>query len=228
MKHIKYLIIFIFFVMNLFKFNSVLAYSEDKEITSNYSIVADLNINKLFLVNNNTNKIFKDYPIASGKLSTPSPVGTWKIVNKESGWGKGFGSRWMALNVPWGKYGIHGTNKPFSIGGSASLGCIRMFNKDVEDLYSLVNVGTTVVIYGGSYNMEYNTFRLLSPGDRGSDVFEVQRRLKNLGYYKGPLNGIYGDELKKDVIRFEKDNQLLVTHNLDKKFYRKLGIIPFD
>ncbi len=60
--------------------------------------------------------------------------------------GGGFGSRWMGLNVPWGgKYGIHGTNQPGSIGFNASAGCIRMRNKDVEELYNLVEYNTTVL-----------------------------------------------------------------------------------
>ena len=41
-------------------------------------------------------------------------------------------------------YGIHGTNNPDSIGTAASSGCIRMRNSDVEELYSLVQVGTPV------------------------------------------------------------------------------------
>ncbi|MCY6370642.1 L,D-transpeptidase [Clostridium ganghwense] len=48
-------------------------------------------------------KVLKTYTIASGKPSTPSPVGTWTIVNKGI-WGEGFGGRWMGFNVPWGKY----------------------------------------------------------------------------------------------------------------------------
>ena len=41
---------------------------------------------------------------------------------------------------------IHGTNDPRSIGGYVSWGCIRMYNRDVMDLYSRVAVGTPVVI----------------------------------------------------------------------------------
>ncbi len=58
----------------------------------------------------------------------------------------------MGLNVPWGgKYGIHGTNQPGSIGFNASGGCIRMRNQDVEELYSLVESGTMVNITNGQY-----------------------------------------------------------------------------
>lgn len=52
------------------------------------------------------------------------------------------------MNVKWGNYGIHGTNKPWSIGQRQSGGCIRMLNKDVIDLYSRVDVGTPVKIIG--------------------------------------------------------------------------------
>jgi len=41
---------------------------------------------------------------------------------------------------------IHGTNDPKSIGGYVSWGCIRMYNRDIMDLYSRVSVGTPVVI----------------------------------------------------------------------------------
>lgn len=44
-------------------------------------------------------------------------------------------------------YGIHGTDEPNSIGHSVSHGCIRMLNKDVEQLYPLVPVGTIVYVY---------------------------------------------------------------------------------
>ena len=45
-----------------------------------------------------------------------------------------------------GQYAIHGTNRPGSIGGFVSYGCIRMHNSDVLDLYSRITVGTPVVV----------------------------------------------------------------------------------
>lgn len=44
-------------------------------------------------------------------------------------------------------YGIHGTDVPSSIGRSASHGCIRVRNEDIEVLYQLVPVGTPVFVY---------------------------------------------------------------------------------
>jgi lipoprotein-anchoring transpeptidase ErfK/SrfK len=45
-----------------------------------------------------------------------------------------------------GQYAIHGTNKPRSIGGFVSYGCIRMYNHDIADLYGRVSVGTRVIV----------------------------------------------------------------------------------
>jgi lipoprotein-anchoring transpeptidase ErfK/SrfK len=51
-----------------------------------------------------------------------------------------------ALTLSGGEYAIHGTNRPGSIGGFVSYGCIRMFNHDILDLYGRVSPGTQVVV----------------------------------------------------------------------------------
>ncbi|WLD92554.1 L,D-transpeptidase [Alkalihalobacillus sp. AL-G] len=90
-------------------------------------------------------RLLKTYPIAVGKILTPTPTGEYLIVNKEINPGGPYGSRWMGLSKP--HYGIHGTDDPSSIGKNVSLGCIRMHNKDVIELFSLVDIGTHVWIH---------------------------------------------------------------------------------
>jgi lipoprotein-anchoring transpeptidase ErfK/SrfK len=51
-----------------------------------------------------------------------------------------------ALTLRGGEYAIHGTNRPESIGRFVSAGCIRMHNRDIVELYSLVGVGTPVLV----------------------------------------------------------------------------------
>ena len=51
-----------------------------------------------------------------------------------------------AMTLSGGEYAIHGTNRPGSVGGFVSYGCIRMLNPDISDLYQRVSVGTTVVV----------------------------------------------------------------------------------
>lgn len=205
---------------------------EEKEMKKhpdydNLAIYIDINMKTLELVNLDNNSVLKRYLIATGKTKTPSPIGNWTITEKAR-WGKGFGTRWMGLNVPWGKYGIHGTNNPSSIGRPASHGCIRMQNKDVEDLYRYVKVGTPVNILGGTFGPFGNGFKVLVPGDRGADVFEVQKRMKRMGYYPGYIDGIYGEGMKAYVIKFRKDTGLSLTHNIDLEFYKALNIYLFE
>jgi lipoprotein-anchoring transpeptidase ErfK/SrfK len=98
------------------------------------------------------------YRVAVGKASTPSPTGAFKIVNRvpnptyyhkgqviPAGKGNPVGTRWMGLSAK--GYGIHGTNQPTSIGKAASTGCIRMTQRDLEELFELVNVGDPVEIH---------------------------------------------------------------------------------
>lgn len=204
--------------------------SEDvylKNSSGNYVILVEVHNKKLMLIDRENEKVIKTYPIATGKPSSPTPLGTFKIVEKAQ-WGEGFGTRWLGLNVPWGKYGIHGTNRPESIGGNLSAGCIRMRNKDVEELYSLVGYNTTVVIVNGLYGPFGQGFRVLKPGDRGSDVLEVQKRLKQKGYYQGSLDGIYGETMKSALIKFLKANNIPLTDKITAEIYEKLDIILME
>ena len=52
----------------------------------------------------------------------------------------------FALTLGDGTYAIHGTNRPQSVGRFVSHGCIRMYNADIRTLYSMVAVGTPVIV----------------------------------------------------------------------------------
>ena len=99
------------------------------------------------------------YPVGPGKVSTPTPTGYYKVIDKEvnptwtdpgdasasipSGPSNPLGYRWIGIG---GNYGIHGTNHPDSVGHYVSNGCIRMHEEDVEKIYDMVEVGTPVEI----------------------------------------------------------------------------------
>ena len=102
-------------------------------------------------------RLVKSYPIAVGARVSPSPDGEFAVINhakdptyrhggKEILPGKDnpLGTRWIGLSLK--GYGIHGTNVPKSIGKAASHGCFRMAQRDVEELYSRVRVGDTVIV----------------------------------------------------------------------------------
>lgn len=89
-------------------------------------------------------RVFRQYVVATGKEETPTPTGVFTVINKQIDPGGPYGTRWLGLSRR--GYGIHGTNDPSSIGKAASNGCVRMFNEDVEALFSIVPVGTVVRI----------------------------------------------------------------------------------
>lgn len=193
---------------------------------SEYDIMIDLTESTLYLFRGN--EMLKKFPVAQGKDNSPSPIGIWEITTKARNWGTGFGTRWMGINVPWGIYGIHGTNKPYSVGQRASGGCFRMHNSDVEELYSLVPYKTKVYVYGGPYRNLGSYMEILEPGDTQSHVLEVQTRLKTKGYYKGDIDGIYGEGMKQALLDFKKDAGISYNHYVDEETYKALGILDFE
>lgn len=111
----------------------------------------------------NDNKLVATYPTTVGSDATPSPQGTFKIINKvKMPWYKatvGEGSTkkvymlppgpnnpvgvvWMGLSKP--SYGLHGSPKPEGISRQASAGCVRLTNWDVLEVYANIENGATV------------------------------------------------------------------------------------
>jgi hypothetical protein len=223
----KVLIILLIVVTIFFPHSNTAAASTITDDKSNLSVLVDISEEELYLIDTKNNKIIKTYKIADGKASTPSPIGTWEVVSLSRSNGC-FGSRWIGLNVPWGSYAIHGTNIPGSIGSKASHGCIRMLNKHVEELYEYMELGTIVAIYAGPCGPFENGLKIIKPGAIGSEVFEIQKRMKNLGYYPRAITGMYGEGMKKYVLKFREDTMLKHTANIDREFYKKLGIELID
>ena len=99
------------------------------------------------------------FSIAVGAEASPSPTGEFQIVSRvsnptyyrpgmviPSGKDNPVGTRWVGLSQK--GYGIHGTNAPRSIGHAASHGCIRLRNRDMERLFTMLRVGDVVAIRG--------------------------------------------------------------------------------
>jgi L,D-transpeptidase ErfK/SrfK len=129
---------------------------EDKAVPRR-RIVVSITDRKLVLIEDG--RVVKIYQTAVGAPKTPSPTGTFTIVQRipDPTWytkgrivppGKSnpLGTRWMGLSRK--GYGIHGTSSPASIGHNASHGCIRMRNRDAEDLFERVAVGDVVELAG--------------------------------------------------------------------------------
>ena len=65
---------------------------------------------------------------------------------------------------------------------------------------------------------------VLRQGSTGGEVKEVQRRLKQWGYYSGAVDGIFGSGTKQAVIAFQKKNGLTADGVVGKATYAALGM----
>lgn len=170
-------------------------------------------------------QVFRTYPVAVGTPATPTPVGEYRIVFKGKNWGPSYGPRWLGLDVPWGVYGIHGTNKPDSIGGHKSHGCIRMLNRDVMELYEFVPVGTKVTIFGHILGGLLQEPRTIAQGDIGGDVQLIQSRLKSAGYFKGVCNGKFRADTTEAVKKLQHDLRLPRNGVVSRRIFEALGLL---
>ena len=168
------------------------------------------------------------FPIASGAAETPSPIGVFRVTSRFVPDMSGFGTRFLGLNVPWGSYGIHGTNKPESIGQNASHGCIRMRVGDAETLFKMIPWGVRVVVQGGPYGPLNWGLRTLKEGDRGADVQQLQLRLIQQGFLWGGADGVFGAATRQAVIAARKKLNLPPGETADGTLQRKLGMILFE
>lgn len=169
-------------------------------------------------------KKVKEYIVAVGNPSTPTPVGEYKVTYKGKDWGASFGPRWLGLNVPWGYYGIHGTNRPHSIGQHLSHGCIRMRNHDVLELFDMIPIGTKVTIFGHILGDPEHNPRDLAEGDIGGDVQLIQTRLKSAGYFNGICNGKFRSDTTSAVRKFQRDHGLAENGVVSIKVYMEFGL----
>lgn len=153
-------------------------------VTRTPAAVPDSVFSKMIIINlaqhslslYNREELLAQFPIACGSATWPTPAGIWKIVSKQrnpswtnpgTSWAKSMppyippgpgnplGTRALALNAS--GVLIHGTYSSGSIGYSVSHGCIRMYLKDVEQLFEMVEVNTPVYI-------------IKAPGNPGFDV----------------------------------------------------------
>jgi lipoprotein-anchoring transpeptidase ErfK/SrfK len=141
---------------------------ENAEAPRNVSIKIDTKTKMLNVFD--AGKLIAAYPVTVGSQQTASPIGDWKVMRitkmptfrydkemlqhgKRSGnfYALPPGPRdpvgvvWIALNKK--GIGIHGTDKPDSIGRAASHGCIRLANWDVVRLATKIKPGDSVSIH---------------------------------------------------------------------------------
>lgn len=109
------------------------------------------------------NRPIKSYPVAIGRRGWETPKGDFQVIQmlKNPTWIHPLTGESIpggAAKNPLGRYwigfwtdgrdwiGFHGTPDPNSVGKAASHGCVRMYNKDIEELFRQVSLGTQVTV----------------------------------------------------------------------------------
>lgn len=206
------------------------------------------------------------YPVGVGKINTPTPQGYFKVVEKivnptwtdpantsnsiPSGPNNPLGYRWIGIG---GNYGIHGTNKPDSVGHYVSNGCIRMVEANVEKVFDMVDVGTEVqlvynrlvidkaqdgrvayYIYPDGYNIQNLSVDFVKKGLAGYGIadFVTNDAIQNAinasngqpNYVASPVNIIYNNaKLPYKAVNYQ--NLLYVpVNNLAKTLNTNVNI----
>jgi len=125
-----------------------------------------INVPEMRLYHFNSKKgTVSTYPVTVGEEETPTPLGTFRIVDREidpdwnippklqqkynkkimqAGDDNPIGKYWLGLSAR--GYGIHGTDNAWSVGRILSNGCIRLYPEDIERLFPDVPKGTVVEI----------------------------------------------------------------------------------
>ena len=154
------------------------------------------------------------HPIGIGRVGWATPQGTTKIVRgtKDPTWrptasiikehkeergedlprvvGPGPDNPLgrYAFYLAWPSYMIHGTNKPAGVGLRSSHGCIRLYPEDIEELYSMVKIGTKVTVVNEPFVFGFQNDKLYLQAfdvleDDTRDWQKAQKRLvsKSIG-----------------------------------------------
>jgi len=109
-------------------------------------------------------QVVKAYPVAVGRPGWETPTGTFKVrqMFQDPAWvsplqtgvtipggdpENPLGRFWIGFWTDGKNWiGFHGTPNPRSVGTAASHGCVRMYNRDIEELFQQVTLGTVVTV----------------------------------------------------------------------------------
>jgi len=107
-------------------------------------------------------RVKTSFPVAVGRRGWETPTGNYRVLQmiQNPAWQNPFtgeviapgrenplGTRWIGFWTDGNNYiGFHGTPNEETIGTSASHGCVRMFDRDVQKLFEMVAIGTPVSV----------------------------------------------------------------------------------
>lgn len=124
------------------------------------ALVIDLSDRRVYVYH--WDQLHTSFPVAIGRGGWETPVGEFEVIQmiRDPSWRNPFtgevappggsnplGVRWIGFWTDGTNYiGFHGTPNEDSVGRAASHGCVRMYNRDVVQLFEMVQMGTPVSV----------------------------------------------------------------------------------
>ena len=100
-------------------------------------------------------------------------------------------------------------------------------NNKLKNNTKMVIILFILTIIFVSYNVFFRnteSYALSKYGSRGSEVTQIQTKLKRWGYYNGNIDGIYGSQTLAAVKYFQRKNGLVVDGIAGTKTLQAMGI----
>lgn len=126
----------------------------------NTRLVVDLSDRRVYVYR--TNYLQTSYPVAVGQAGWETPAGSFQITQMDhdpvwqhpitgnvvaAGPDNPLGTRWIGFwSDGQNAIGFHGTDQEDFVGQAVSHGCLRMRNRDIQQLYEQVDRGTPVIV----------------------------------------------------------------------------------
>jgi len=189
------------------------------------------------------NEEVREFVVSTGKSTTSTPTGNFKIYSKSVMIYSKIASCWLPFWASFtsnGLYGFHeipickkGRKGLDELGKPVSMGCIRLGLNDSEEFYKWINIGTTVRIYGQEQSEEekevkmppekegewcYNFTTNMSQGQSGTRIKNLHLALENEEILESSDGEYFGSKTREAVIVFQERyaSEVLSPWNLIK------------
>lgn len=97
------------------------------------------------------------------------------------------------------------------------------FNKSFAQLFLLAFLFTGV-FFAMDHQVQAND--KITLGSKGQEVIQLQTALNSKDYWCGEANGLFGPRTYNALIRFQRDNKLVVNGQIDEAAQKALDILP--
>lgn len=102
---------------------------------------------------------------------------------------------------------------------------MKGFRKNNVNKIAIISISSVLVLFLLYNIFNVNIVQALSKyGSRGSEVTQIQTKLKRWGYYNGNIDGIYGSQTLEAVKYFQRKNGLAVDGIAGKNTLEAMGI----